>query len=144
MENKNIALELRKMANIMKRTFDKFLDGKVTNTQRLILNYIYDNNNLNIKVYQKNIEDFFEIRRSTVCEILNIMERDNLIKRIPSENDLRSNEIKLDKNGELFLKEFKSHTELLETIMQKDISYKELEIFLLVLERFRKNLEEIC
>ena len=41
----------------------------------LILNYIESNARNGIVVYQKDIEDFFDLRRSTICEILNVMEK---------------------------------------------------------------------
>lgn len=144
MEEKNVVLELRKMANIMKRTFDNILENKITTTQSLILNYIYDSNNFGKIVYQKDIEEFFSIRRSTVCEILNIMEKNKLIKRNPSKIDLRIKEIKLEINGMKFINEFKNVTQKLENVLEKDVSLEELKIFFLVLEKFKKNLEDIC
>lgn len=144
MKQKNIALELRKIANLTKRAFDKELKNKITNTQSLILNFIYDSNQLKKIVYQKDIEDFFEIRRSTVCEILNIMEKNNLIKRIASQNDLRQKEIILEENGLVYIHELKENVEKLEQIMEKNILESEIDIFCLVLEKIRKNLEDLC
>lgn len=144
MENKNIALELRKIANIMKRTFDKTFDNKITNTQAIILNFIDENNEVGKVVYQKDIEDFFELRRSTVCEILNVMEKNHLIKRSLSKVDSRSKEINLEDEGRFFLSLFQSNILAIEKLMQKNISKKEIETFCLVLEKVRKNLEEIC
>ena len=68
MMEEDVVLELKKIANLMKRTIDQKINIKVTNTQCMILNFIYDNNNRGRVVYQKDIEDFFEIRRSSVCD----------------------------------------------------------------------------
>ena len=144
MDNKNISLELRKIANLIKRNFDKSFDKKITNTQCLILNYIENKSRSEIVVYQKDIEDFFDLRRSTICEILNIMEKNNLIKRSLSDVDMRSKEINLDTSGYLVLDEFQNKIQELEMIMKKDISEEELLLFFRLLEKFRKNLEEIC
>ena len=144
MEDKNIALELRKIANLMKRTFDKTFLNEITNTQNMILNFIYDTNELGRVVYQKDIEDFFEIRRSTVCEILNVMEKNQLIKRTLSKLDSRSKEISLEEKGREFLLKFRSKRKMLEQATTKNISKDEIETFCLVLEKVRKNLEELC
>lgn len=144
MDNKNISLELRKIANLIKRNFDKSFDGKITNTQCLILNYIDTKSKNEIVVYQKDIEDFFDLRRSTICEILNVMEKNNLIKRSLSDVDMRSKEINLDTSGYLVLDEFKNKIEELEMVMKKDINVEELLTFFRLLEKFRKNLEDIC
>lgn len=144
MKEKNIALELRKIANLTKRAFDKELKNKITNTQNLILNFIYESNQSGKVVYQKDIEDFFEIRRSTVCEILNVMEKNNLIKRIVSQNDLRQKEIILEKSGLLYIHELKETVEKLERVMKKNITEREIEVFCLVLEKIRNNLEDLC
>ena len=53
----DVVLELKKIANLMKRTIDQKINIKVTNTQCMILNFIYDNNNRGSIVYQKDIED---------------------------------------------------------------------------------------
>ena len=45
MMEEDVVLELKKIANLMKRTIDQKINIKVTNTQCMILNFIYDNNN---------------------------------------------------------------------------------------------------
>ena len=142
--DKNIILELRKIANLTKRVFNKELKNKVTNTQSLILNFIYDNYQLDKKVYQKDIEDFFEIRRSTVCEILNVMEKNKLIKRVVSQIDLRQKEIILSENGLVYLQELKNDIDYLKLIIERKITDYEREIFCLVLEKMKNNLEDLC
>ena len=142
--DKNIILELRKIANLTKRVFNKELKNKVTNTQSLILNFIYDNYQLDKKVYQKDIEDFFEIRRSTVCEILNVMEKNKLIKRVVSQIDLRQKEIILSENGIVYLQELKNDIDYLKLVIERNITDYEREIFCLVLEKMKNNLEDLC
>lgn len=51
------------------------------------------------KIYQKDLEKAFDVRRSTMSEILNIMEDNGLIMRITDSNDARLKEIVLTEKG---------------------------------------------
>ena len=144
MMEEDVVLELKKIANLMKRTIDQKINIKVTNTQCMILNFIYDNNNRGRVVYQKDIEDFFEIRRSSVCEILNGLEKNGLIKRCSCDSDLRIKEIKLEKEAIDLVFEFREFFDSLKQKIIQSISKPELETFCLVLKKMRENLEELC
>lgn len=144
MMEEDVVLELKKIANLMKRTIDQKINIKVTNTQCMILNFIYDNNNRGRIVYQKDIEDFFEIRRSSVCEILNGLEKNGLIKRCSCDSDLRIKEIKLEQVAIDLVFEFREFFDSLKQKIIQNISKPELETFCLVLKKMRKNLEGLC
>ena len=144
MMEEDVVLELKKIANLMKRTIDQKINIKVTNTQCMILNFIYDNNNRGRVVYQKDIEDFFEIRRSSVSEILNGLEKNGLIKRCSCDSDLRIKEIKLEKEAIDLVFEFREFFDSLKQKIIQNISKPELETFCLVLKKMRENLEGLC
>lgn len=144
MMEEDVVLELKKIANLMKRTIDQKINIKVTNTQCMILNFIYDNNNRGRIVYQKDIEDFFEIRRSSVCEILNGLEKNGLIKRCSCDSDLRIKEIKLEQVAINLVFEFREFFDSLKQKIIQNISKPELETFCLVLKKMRENLEGLC
>ena len=144
MMEEDVVLELKKIANLMKRTIDQKINIKVTNTQCMILNFIYDNNNRGRIVYQKDIEDFFEIRRSSVSEILNGLEKNGLIKRCSCDSDLRIKEIKLEKDAIDLVFEFREFFDSLKQKIIQNISKPELETFCLVLKKMRENLEGLC
>ena len=108
--SKYLGILINKIANQLKRKMDKEMNENynLTKTQSLVLSYI----NSNKEIYQKDIEKRFSIRRSTTTEILNLMEKRNLIKRIPSKIDKRINIIeiteevlKLEKVGKEKIKE---------------------------------------
>ena len=144
MMEEDVVLELKKIANLMKRTIDQKINIKVTNTQCMILNFIYDNNNRGRIVYQKDIEDFFEIRRSSVCEILNGLEKNGLSKRCSCDSDLRIKEIKLEKDAIDLVFEFREFFNSLTKKIKKNISKQELETFFFFLKKMRENLEVLC
>ena len=95
--SKNLGILINKIANQLKRKMDKEMNENynLTKTQSLVLSYI----NSNKEIYQKDIEKRFSIRRSTATEILNLMEKRNLIKRTPSKIDKRLNNIEITEEG---------------------------------------------
>ena len=95
--SKYLGILINKISNQLKRNMDKEMNENyhLTKTQSLVLSYI----NSNPKTHQKDIEKRFSIRRSTTTEILNLMEQRQLIKRIPSTTDKRSNLLIITEKG---------------------------------------------
>ena len=142
MNDNKIILEIKKTSNLIKRTLNKLFPSGITTTNIIILNYIDENNKLKKFVYAKDLEEFLEIRRSSISEILDGMESKRLIKRNIG-NDLRTKEIVLDQEGIRVLKIFKDNIENVELGLHKNINDKDLLVFFKVLNSIRKNLEEI-
>ena len=144
MKEDKIVFELKKTANLLKRTLNTKYKNFVTTTQLIILNYIEEKNIKGKKVYAKDLEDFLDIRRSSISEILEGMENKKLIKRNINNVDLRTKEILLDKEGENILLDVKKKINEIELGLYKDINKNDLNVFFNVLKTIRKNLEDIC
>ena len=86
-EEPNIGLYFRIISKEIKQLIDSSLNNDLTNIQIAILCYI--DRNKNKEIYQKDIENFLKIRRSTTTEILNTMERKYLITRTENIKDKR-------------------------------------------------------
>ena len=121
--SKYLGILINKIANQLKRKMDKEMNENynLTKTQSLVLSYI----NSNKEIYQKDIEKRFSIRRSTATEILNLMEKRNLIKRIPSKIDKRINIIEITEEGIKLEKVGKEKIKELEKKMTKDLTKEE-------------------
>ena len=145
-QESSISLYFRLISKEIKQFIDKRLDNNLTNIHISILCYIKRNNNTN--VYQKDIEDFLNIRRSTTTEILNVMEKNNLIKRVDSSLDKRKKIIVLSQKGNIYVKKFKEILEDVEKILFLKISEEEQKQLVHILYKIRKNIinsqEEIC
>ncbi|MGM9878871.1 MAG: MarR family winged helix-turn-helix transcriptional regulator [Bacilli bacterium] len=139
---KNICMYLKKISNQMKRVIDKRLGHNITNIQLFILGYIQKNEK-HKKIYQKDIENILNIRRSTTTEILNVMEKNDLLKRIESIDDKRKKIIILSNKGIEYVKEFEKTISKVEKEILKDISKEEQENFFYVLEKIKKNLDNL-
>ena len=138
--SKNLGILINKIANQLKRKMDKEMNENynLTKTQSLVLSYI----NSNKEIYQKDIEKRFSIRRSTATEILNLMEKRNLIKRIPSKIDKRINIIEITEEGIKLEKVGKEKIKELEKQMTKALTKEEKKELIRLLEKVEQNLLE--
>lgn len=138
--SKNLGILINKIANQLKRKMDKEMNENynLTKTQSLVLSYI----NSNKEIYQKDIEKRFSIRRSTATEILNLMEKRNLIKRIPSKIDKRLNIIEITEEGIKLEKVGKEKIKELEKQMTKSLTKEEKKELIRLLEKVEQNLLE--
>ncbi len=112
---------------------------KITPTQIEIIEYILNSDR---KVYQRDLEKILNLSRATVSGVLITMEKNKLIKRITDKNDLRSKQIILN---EVAKKEFLRTKEKiieLSKIINKDITYEELEIFRRVIDKMENNINK--
>lgn len=138
--SKYLGILINKIANQLKRKMDKEMNENynLTKTQSLVLSYI----NSNKGIYQKDIEKRFSIRRSTATEILNLMEKRNLIKRIPSKIDKRLNNIEITEEGLKLEKIGKEKIKELEKHMTKSLTKEEKKELIRLLEKVEQNLLE--
>ena len=91
------------------------------------------------EVFQKDIEDEFDIRRSSVTQIIQLLERDGLIVRESVQRDARLKKLVLTEKAIEIQKVMNGKVRELEAEMQKDISPEEKELFLKILCKIRKN-----
>lgn len=110
----------------------------ITDTQGRVLQYIWEESEKR-EVFQKDIEDEFDIRRSSVTQIIKLLERDGLIVRESVQRDARLKKLVLTEKAIEIQKVMNGKVRELEAEMQKDISPEEKELFLKILCKIRKN-----
>ena len=143
MSNKeSVVVTLKIITNLIKRTIRQSVDYNLTDNQIFILVYVFKNQNKR-DIFQKDIEKVLDIRRSTTTEILQIMERDNLIKRVSTLDDKRVKKIILSEKGFYYVKQFERNFKLVETQLLAGVEKNELADFFMVLEKMKNNLNNI-
>jgi len=99
---RSVGLEIKHLANIIKRHFDAKLTERtfnekefsnITITQSHVIGFIYHHDNY--EVFQNDLEKEFYCRRSTITGILQSMEKNDLISRTYSKKDARVKIVKL-------------------------------------------------
>lgn len=92
-------------------------------------------------VYQKDIEELLKVRRSTATQMLNVLERDEYVLRVRDESDARMKEIRITDKTVSLLASMKKHIKEIETLLRKNISDDDLDVFFRVVDQIKLNLE---
>lgn len=143
MEGKHIGHEIRILNNQIRRYVSKscsdILEDESTPIHGWIICYLMKNKDRN--VFQKDIENEFQIRRSTASNILNNMESKGYIERKEVKEDARLKSIVLTDKAIKINSELKENIKQNERIFSKDISKEDLDTFFRVIDMIKDNLE---
>ena len=112
----------------------------ISGSQGNILDYILVES-MKRKVYQKDIEREFGLRPPTASEVLKSLEKQELICRIPDEEDGRWKRIVFTKKAETILDALRREIEESEALLLQGISSEEQETFLRIAGKMLENLD---
>ncbi|CDA52680.1 marR family transcriptional regulator [Clostridium sp. CAG:533] len=143
MEDKNIFNSIKELEKgivrkIMSETSHDEMYSKPSIAQMQIIKYILKHDGKTI--YQRDLEEVFNLRRATISGILKTMEKNNVIIRVCDPNDARGKIVILSDDAKKFFKEKETLFKKLETVLKKDISKEELETFYKVILKMRDNI----
>lgn len=116
----------------------KLQNFEVSPAQIRIVEYLSVNKDK--KIYQKDIERLFKIRRSTVSGILKTMEKNDIIRRVDSLVDARSKEIILTDWAFNKALSIRNSFKDFDKVLCKDIGIIDLEIFFKVICKINDNI----
>ncbi len=145
MEKKDsICFSLKRINHIVERGIHTSLAAagfdEITNMHGWILGFLY---NAEEPVYQKDVESHFGIGRSTVTNILQLMEKKGYLTRTTDEHDARLKRLELTELGK------KVHLDTIAVIdsahdaMEDGITDEERRVCFAVFEKIRQNVEHI-
>ena len=143
MENEE---KLGRLVSILSRNIKRTLNEEVskygiTYDQTIFLKYIFDNSSKG-KVYAKDLENEFDKRKSTVAEIIQLLEQKGLIKRESLCNDNRYKELVLTKEAEELLIKINETILNMDYNLLKDVSEDEYKMFIEIINKILKNINE--
>ena len=92
-------------------------------------------------VFQKDLEQKFDIRKSTVTGILNTMERDGLLLRETVPYDARLRKMRLTDKALQAKQNTEQVIDSVESQLSKGLTEEEITTFLSILEKKKKNAE---
>lgn len=139
-----IGFEIRTLANLMRRDFEKVRAQLNLNSPGGINGWAigYLMNNASKDIFQKDFENEFSIRRSTASNILKHMEDNGLIKRVPVDYDARLKKIVLTEKAVEIHKQISVAIEKRENKMRRGLSDSEIETFFKITSKLKNNLED--
>lgn len=141
-EIKHIGRKINILSHKIKRRIGKVsLEYGISSMQAKILGFIF-HKSPDRDIFQRDIEEEFDIRRSSVTSVLTLMEKNELIKRVSVSEDARLKKIILtDKGIEVNKSVYKEIVEV-EKIISESLSEEEFNLFSEVIERLTKRIAE--
>ena len=97
----------------------------------------------NEDVFQKDLEAAFSISGATATNILKIMEKDGLIRRVSMPNDARLKKLEMTEKGVALDETARAQVARLEKGMQKDFTEEEFARFRAYLDRLAQNIVDL-
>ncbi|MBR2176464.1 MAG: MarR family transcriptional regulator [Clostridia bacterium] len=142
-KRKFIAKELSKTNNLIRRNWQKCELKKqmddATGRNGWIIGFLADNDDR--EIFQRDIEDEFSIRRSTVSSMIQLMEKKGFVTRESVDYDARLKKLVLTPKAREMNSKMLSTLEKSEEKLREGISSEELELFFSILEKIQKNAE---
>ena len=139
-----LGFRIRSVWQQVKRLMNRHLtenDGYgLTGMQFAIVSYIAKESATR-DVFQKDLEQKFDIRKSTVTGILNTMERDGLLLRETVPYDARLRKMILTDKALQAKKNTEQVIDSVESQLSKGLTEEEITTFLNILEKISKNAE---
>lgn len=138
--SKYIGREIGYVAHRIKRSLDQRVNEfQITSLQSKIIHYI---SNSETDVFQKDLEEAFHIRRSSVTSVLQTMEKNDLISRISSSKDGRVKIITLTTKAKHISEELCNNFDAFEEYLISDLSDQEIENFNKTLAKILEKLDD--
>ena len=141
-EIKHIGRKINILSHKIKRKIGKVgLEYGISRMQAKILGFIYFNSSKR-DIFQKTIEEEFDIRRSSVTSVLTLMEKNELIKRVSVSEDARLKKIIITNKGIEVHKLVYKEIQEIEGIIESNLSKEELNSFISILERLTQKISD--
>ncbi|HAX73481.1 MAG TPA: MarR family transcriptional regulator [Firmicutes bacterium] len=139
-----LGLDISKIDHIITRNVDaaviKAIDNSLTVAQAYTLDFIVLESHHN-DIFQKDLEKGLDLKRSSVSLMLNNMEKNNLIQRIPVSEDARLKKIVLTDKAIQIYEKISTAIDSVEDRLSNNVSEQELKTFYQVLDKIRHNLD---
>jgi len=139
-----VGFEIKTVSNMIKRRIAKspavMATDKMTGTHGWYLGYIYDRMDYQ-DVFQRDIEEAFQIRRSTATGILQLMEKNGLIIRESVDYDARLKKISLTPKAIAMHEALIKEIDVIEAQITEGLTAEEIQTLYSILEKIKRNVE---
>jgi DNA-binding MarR family transcriptional regulator len=139
---RSIGKEIIVLANRITRKIDKEVaQYGVTGVQSRILGFIHRNSDKR-DIFQKDIEEEFDIRRSSVTSVLQLMEKNGYIERVSVSEDARLKKLILTEKGLEIQKNVRDFILKFEKSLRDELSEDEADILINLVDRLSKKVAD--
>ena len=138
-----IGLTFRILSNKISRKIDyeiaKDFSREITGQQSRVIGFIRHKSKTS-DVFQKDVEDEFDTRRSTATGILQLMEKNGLLTREPVSNDARLKKIVLTEKALALHDQIILKIDRLEDQLKNGLTEEEFRTFFEIADKISKNI----
>lgn len=139
-EKRAVGRCIGKLSNQIRRRLDSYsAKSGVSGSQGRVLHFILAQSE---DVFQRDVEQEFNMRPPSATELLNQMAKNGLIRRESTAQDARLKKIIVTEKAAALVGQVFPDLEELERDLIKGISPENLEVFFQVIEQMSKNLKE--
>ena len=139
---KEVGHEIHVLSNMIGRKIDEEKRQRnmadVSPVQIWVVRYLHEHKGE--EICQRDLERDFNVTRSTVTGILQIMEKKGYILRVSVPTDARLKKILLTEKGEKLYYKVRDHSHETETFLVKGMTEEEVEQLLFLLGKIKNNL----
>lgn len=135
-----------KKINIFAHRMHRKIDNEaakygITGTQARILGFIL-RESVKRDIFQKDIEEYLDIRRSSVTSVLQLMEKNECIERISVAEDARLKKIVITEKGFEIDRNVYEYIMQLEKSLHDELSEDEIRTFVNLIDRLSKKVAD--
>lgn len=138
-----LGLNIEKINHIISRKMDsaviKAIDDNITVSQAYVIDFIATEGK-NREIFQKDLENEFDLKRSSVSLMLSNMEKSDLIKRVSVSEDARLKQIILTEKSLKIYDKISLAIDSVENKLAENLKPEEIKIFLDIIDKMRNNL----
>lgn len=139
-ESQSVLRRLLLLANALSRSLDSLHAGYcISGTNVRILHYLYEHEGKD--VFQRDIENAFDIRRSTVSKVVQLMEQKELISRQSVNGDARLKRIVLTDKARKILTSTGDELSRFEEHITSSLTPEEIQTLCTLLDKINRTLK---
>ena len=144
MQEENYPMKARMNLNcIWHRVIENSMaDLGLTSIQSRMLGYLYFQLQNGKQVFQKELEEEFRIRKSSVTSVIQMLEKKGLVRRAGVTGDARRKELMLTEQGIAVQETVMERLDALEGLVNEALSPKEKQIWLSCIRKIETRLKE--
>lgn len=141
-EKRQIGRGINILSHKIKRRIGKVsLEYGISSMQAKILIFVFQQSSKK-NIFQRDIEEEFDIRRSSVTSVLTLMEKNELIKRVSVSEDARLKRLILTDKGVDIYKSIFKEIEAIESIISESLSAEEFDLLCGLIQRLIKKIAD--
>lgn len=140
LDEKSLVEKYAAMNRRLKRYFDSFFaDSPITSIQGLVLDYLFRNRETD--VFQKDLEEYLEIKGSSVTSILDNLEKNGYVRREAVDYDGRLKKLAITEKAYAIEEDIVERVNGYMYSLFRGISEEEREVFYSVLCKMIDNMQ---